>query len=399
MMRSNKAGVRAGRVLVFTLLGFLPFLSAGSTADTVWLLGGRLVPGPLPPSAAAARPDLDIKSDIVYGTAGGQFLKLDFAKPTLCRDQSVPLVVYVHGGSWNSGDKSIAFLMNDARMFFQLGFAVATLNYRFTPAYKFPAQVNDCKLAIRYLRQNAASLGFDPDRIGLWGASAGGHLAAMMGLAGPADGLEGPGLEGVSSRVKAVVEHYGPTDFTDTVSMVQIGEKKALTDFLGCDPQVCPDVARAASPVTYVTADDPPFLCMHGDRDTTVPYRQAELLAGQLKSVGNACALIKVKNAGHIFIPSPVTATISPSEDMLELLTVGHLARYLEPALYGDLNMDGRKDMRDFRLLLSLVGSLGVGPANSPAPDDWNPLADLVPDGVIDYKDVLAWLQSGRVKS
>jgi acetyl esterase/lipase len=398
-MPSEEAVVFMRRVLVFALLGFLPFLSAGNTADTVWRLGGRLVPGPLPPSTAADRPDLDITTDIVYGTTDGQLLKLDFAKPTLCRDQIVPLVVYVHGGSWNSGDKSIAFLMNDAKMFFQLGFAVAAINYRLTPTYKFPAQVFDCKLAIRYLRQNADSLGFDPDRIGVWGASAGGHLAAMVGLAGPGDGLEGPGLEGVSSQVEAVVEHYGPTDFTDAISMNQIGEMNVLIDFLGCDPRACADVARAASPTTYVTADDPPVLCMHGDKDTTVPYRQAELLAAKLKSVANAGALIKVKNAGHIFIPSPVTATISPSEDMLELLTVGHLGRYLEPALFGDLNMDGRKDMRDFRLLLSLVGSLGVGPANVPAPDSWNPLADLVPDGVIDYKDVLAWLQSGHVKN
>jgi acetyl esterase/lipase len=380
------------------LLAVLPFTLGGAAADQVWTLGGRIVPGPLPPSPAGAKPELDTRMDVEYGTADGQSLRLDYAKPVACRSQAVPLVVYIHGGSWNSGDKGIAFLMNDARMFFQLGFAVASLNYRLTPSAHFPAQVNDCKLAIRWLRANAAALGFNPGRIGVWGSSAGAHLALMVGLAGPADGLEGPGLTGVSSRVQAVVEHYGPTDFTDNASLVSLGELKALADFLGCDARVCTDIARAASPVAYVDAGDPPVLCMHGDRDTTVPYRQAELLAGRLLGVGNAAALIKVKNAEHVFIPSPVTATMVPTEEMLELLTVGHLARHLEPALFGDLNMDGRIDLRDFRLLLSLLGSVGIGPGGVPGPDAWNPLADLVPDGIIDYQDVLSWARSGRVR-
>jgi acetyl esterase/lipase len=387
------------RFLIFGLLTALSFLPAGRASDSVWSLGGRLVPGPLPPSNQSPRPELDTRMDVVYGTAGGQILKLDFAKPVLCRGQRVPLAVYVHGGSWSGGDKNVALVMNDARMLLQLGFAVAAINYRLTPEFPFPAQINDCKLAIRYLRRNADALGVDPDRIGIWGSSAGAHLAALTGLAGSGDGLEGDGLEGVSSRVKAVVEHYGPTDFTDTVSMVQISEIDSLIAFLGCHPLVCTDVARRASPVTYVTPDDPPVLCMHGDLDTTVPYRQAELLAARLKAAGNDGALIKVKNAGHVFIPSPVTATISPTEDRLEFLTVSHLARYLEPALFGDLNMDGRKDMRDFRLLMACVGFVGIGPSASPASDDWNPLADLVPDGVIDYKDVLAWLQTRHIKS
>ena len=371
-----------------TLLFIFIILAGNGSSQSARKLGGRDVPGPLPPRLDADLPQLDLMLDVVYGEAGGQKLSLDFAKPAICRDQKVPLVVYVHGGGWRSGDKAGAFERGDSRMFFALGFAVASINYRLAPQFHFPAQVQDCKLAVRYLRSNADAFGIDPDRIGLWGSSAGGHLVSLMGTADDSDGLEGPGLEGVSSRVSAVVDHFGPTDLNVDPSQTTSEGRSMLVDFLGCLPAECPGLARQASPVTYVTSDDPPVLILHGEKDSLVPYSQAERFAERLRQAGNACALIKVKNAEHGFIPIPLLAELSPNLEGIIFLTVAHLARYLEPALFGDLNMDGKKSFLDVRGLIRCLGAVGVGPFATPAPGSWNPLADLDPDGIIDYKDL-----------
>ena len=383
-----------------TLLLVLPVLLALGAPISLrpqsgWTLGGRPVPGPLPPDPAAARPALDERIDVVFGAPGGVPLRLDFFKPVLCRGQRVPLVVFVHGGAWTAGGKSGVATRGDARLFFQLGFAVAAIEYRLAPESHFPAQIHDCKLAIRFLRAHAAEWGVDPDRIGIWGSSAGGHLVALMGTAGDADGVEGPGYEGVSSRVAAVVDHFGPTDLRGDLSGAGDWARETIINFLGCDPAVCPETAIAASPVCHVTPDDPPIMMIHGDRDATVPYQQSEILAEELRRAGNACALIRVENAGHGFRPTPADAVIVPSQAEINRLTVGHLARFLEPGLRGDLDMSGRLDLADFRALLTAVGMLGVGPGAVPAPAGWNPLADLAPDGRIDYLDVLAFLKIG----
>jgi acetyl esterase/lipase len=365
--------------------------ASGGGSSAMWKLGARPVPGPLPPYAEARAPALDIQTDVVYGLADGQALKLDFAKPVLCRGQSVPLIVYIHGGGWRSGDKSGVFDLSVAKMGFELGFAVASINYRLAPKYHFPAPINDCKLAVRFLRANAADLGIDPSRIAVAGGSAGGHLAALLATTDSRDGLDGPGLSGVSSRVAAAVDLFGPADLTDTTSGTTAEGISMLTDFLGCDPAACPDLALAASPIAYVTPDDPPILIVHGDKDTLVPYRQSEIFAERLRLAGNACALIKVRNGEHGLIPSPITATLKPSYESVNYISVMHIARFLEPGLYGDLNMDGRCDARDAQGLLSCLGLWGVGPQGAPAADRWNPLADLVPDGVIDDADLRAF--------
>jgi acetyl esterase/lipase len=370
------------------ILGLLP--SSDIQAQVSWTLGGRQVPGPLPPDPDGAMPALDLRVDVVFGQAGGETLLLDIAKPSLCRDQKVPLAVFIHGGAWKAGSKAGGVTKPESKMFYQLGFAVASLNYRLAPEHHFPAQIHDCKLAIRFLRRNAAVFGIDPDRIGIWGSSAGGHLVSLMGTADDDDGLEGPGLEGISSRIQAVVDHFGPTDITVQGGAVSDWGLQTITDFLGCDPRLCPEVARAASPVAYVTADDPPILVLHGEKDQTVPFQQGAIFAEALRLAGNACALIKVKNAGHGFTPTPAGADISPTREYLQFLTVSHIARHLEPALFGDMNMDGRFNGADVRNFLDKAGMIGVGPAAIPAPDDWNPLADLHPDGRIDALDWLA---------
>ncbi len=358
-----------------------------------WKLGGRVVPGPLPPRTDAAVPTLDTRLDVVYGEADGQLLKLDFAKPTVCRGQSVPVIIYVHGGGWRSGTKSGAFDIGVVKMGLELGFAVASLDYRLAPKFHFPAQINDCKLAVRFLRANAADFGIDPARIGAAGGSAGGHLSALLAVTDERDGLEGPGLEGVSSRILAAVDEFGPTDLTDAASLTTSEGMSMVTDFLGCDPFVCLDRALAASPIAYVSPDDPPILIIHGDKDTLVPYRQSELFAERLRISGNPCALIKVRNAEHGLIPSPITATLFPSYDAIDHLALAHLARYLEPAVLGDLNLDGRRDARDFQAMGACLGLFGVGPGAVPASASWNPLADLVPDGVVNGADLLEFLR------
>jgi len=372
----------------FFVVGLLVLRPEVGFGQKTWMLGGRVVPGPLPPSASAGTPALDFQSGVVYGEAGGRPLKLDFAKPSLCRDQTVPLIVYFHGGGWTMGDKSEAFGVGAIRMAFQLGFAVASVNYRLAPEFRFPAQIHDCKRAIRFLRANAAAFGIDPDRIAAAGGSAGGHLASLAGTADENDGLEGPGWPGVSSRVAAVVEYFGPTDLTVSTTEIPSGGLEMLTDLLGGDPMILTEAARLASPVTYVSADDPPFFIAHGDKDELVPYSQARIFAEKLRLAGNAGALIKVKNGRHVFTPATVFGGIDPPLEDIFFATAAHLGRFLEPALERDLNMDGLRDICDNWQLMRRLGLMGIGPGGVEAADHWNPLADLVPDGVIDFKDV-----------
>ena len=370
------------------LLCLVALWPEGGYSQKVWTVGGRVVPGPLPPSAEGGTPALDFQSDIVYSEAGGRPLKLDLAKPSLCRDQAVPLIVYIHGGGWRSGDKSEAFDLDIIKMAFQLGFAVASVNYRLAPEFHFPAQIHDCKQAVKFLRANAGALGIDPDRIAAAGGSAGGHLVSLLGTADQNDGLEGPGWPGVSSRVIAVAELFGPTDLSTPTFQLSSDALRMLTDFLGGDPLIMTEAARLASPITYVSAGDPPFLIVHGDKDELVPYSQAEIFAEQLRLAGNGGALIKVKNAGHVFVPNPTLSIVTPSLKAIFFMTLAHLARYLEPALAGDLNMNGRRDLRDYWELMRRFGLRGICPGGIEAANDWNSLADLVPDGVIDFRDV-----------
>jgi len=388
MINSPASGLGGGRTARWLpaciLLAALFFAVGTKSLDaSSWDLGGRPVPGPLPPNPIAARPDLAVKLDVVYGIAAGVELKMDLAKPSLCASQRVPVVLYVHGGGWTAGDKSGFLDTGVANMLYQLGFAVGSINYRLAPEHNFPAQINDCKLAVRFLRANADALGINPGRIGVMGGSAGGHLVLLMGLAGPGDGLEGPGLEAYSSSVLAVVNYYGPTDLT----LPGLSFHPLILALLGCSPTECPDLVRAASPVAHVTPGDTPIMTIHGENDSVVPYNQAVAVSIELRKVANACSLIKVKNAEHGFVPDPITAQIQPTLNEINWLTVAHLARYIEPALLGDMNMDGKINWADLYELVSRLSMQGVGPDGLEAPDSWNPLADLFPDGIVDAQD------------
>lgn len=348
-----------------------------------YYIGTRQVPGPLPPNFATI-PPLDVQIGVVYGRAGAVNLLLDFAKPQLCRTQKVPLVVYVHGGWWVGGSRTGIIYTGIARALYQCGIAFASIDYRLTPAYKYKDIIGDCKLAIRYLRANAATFGIDPDKIAIWGGSAGGHLVSLMGTAGDNDGLEGPGYPGVSSKPSAVVNDCGIEDLTtpwDGTSNTIIGW------FLGCPPATCPDKAKEASPSWQASSDDPPIMTLHGDHDPTVAYSQALALNKSLKKVGNKGAFICVVNGNHGFGPYTGGVVVTPNATRQAWLRFYHLIRYIEPGVFCDLNVDGRINATDSTELNNLLGTYGINAGGAPTTPNWNTQADTYSDGRIDYKD------------
>jgi len=256
--------------------------------------------GVIPPFLAAAI-GLEAEKDVSYVADGGRRQQLDICYAT--RGKARPLIVWIHGGGWESGSKD----RNPALLLVAEGYAVASINYRLTDDAPWPAQIEDCKAAIRFLRANADRYRIDPDRIGVWGGSAGGHLAAMLGTAGDVQDFDTASNSEQSSRVQAVCDWFGPASFcAETLERVPMtmavshrrGEKMVAA-LLGGTPEARMDVARSASPVTYASADDPPFLIMHGDMDQLVPLEQSRLLEARLKDAGVSVRLKVVKEAGH----------------------------------------------------------------------------------------------------
>jgi acetyl esterase/lipase len=179
------------------------------------------------------------------------------------------------------------------------GYAVASINYRYSQQAVFPAQIEDCKAAIRWLRANAAKYHIDPDRVGVWGASAGGHLVALLGTAGAAKDLEGKGGNAdQSSRVQCVVDWFGPTDLVKIDRQPEKADT-AVAKLIGGPLKDNREKAKKASPMTYVDKNSAPFLIMHGDKDNVVPLDQSEILADALKKAGVEVKLQVIKNNGH----------------------------------------------------------------------------------------------------
>jgi acetyl esterase/lipase len=249
------------------------------------------------PPGVKALPDLE------YGKADGKPLLLDLFLPDSAKPP-VPLIVWIHGGAWLSGSRKDATALSLATK----GYGVASIDYRLSSAAIFPAQIHDCKAAVRWLRANAAKYGIDADRIGAWGSSAGGHLVALLGTTGNVKDLEGAVNDlKASSRVQAVVDWFGPTDFAQ---MNKAGSKmdhdapdSPESRLIGGPVQSNLQAVAAANPITYVASDAPPFLIMHGDQDKTVPFNQSELLCAALKKAGADVTFLPVTGAGHGFRP------------------------------------------------------------------------------------------------
>lgn len=245
------------------------------------------------------------EQDVTYSTIDGHDLKMDIYYPN--SGGPWPGVIFVHGGGWTEGDKAPLPVIPTAS-----GYLVVSINYRMYPAYRFPAMIEDVKCAIRFLRAHAVAYNLDPERIAVIGHSAGGHLAALAGLADERAGWDvGPYLEH-SSRVQAVVEMAGPTDLT---ARFPEAVEELKVNVFGMEQLI------SASPVTYAAAAAPPFLIIHGDKDAVVPVEQAQCLHDALRKVGALSELVILQHAGHGF--EPVDGTPTPAvEEALALMFV-----------------------------------------------------------------------------
>jgi acetyl esterase/lipase len=259
-------------------------------------------PKPLKPNKAAKL------KNVVYGAAKGKKLMLDLYVPKKTPPGGRPLVIYIHGGGWQHGNRKA--VEPHVKLFNKHGFAVATLDYRLSQHAKFPAQIRDCLAAVRYLKVHAARLHLNPKRFGVWGVSAGGHLAALVATASGEEKFNIGPHSSVSSEVEAAVLWFSPTDL---VTMhAQMGSNPSKDHLSAKSPEgrlvggplneeKYRKRAAAASPINYISPSSPPFLLMHGDKDTTIPFAQSANFHGVLKANNVESELVRVKDAGHGF--------------------------------------------------------------------------------------------------
>ena len=253
-------------------------------------------------TTAVAQPaDVEFTRDVVYGNGGGEELKLNLARPRPREgeDKSVrrPCVLVIHGGGWIGGDRrghdDLTWKLAER------GYVAATVGYRLAPQHPFPAQVEDVKCAVRYLRAHADRYGIDARRVGAMGFSAGAHLSMMLGTMGKDDGLEGEGgWPDQPSQVQAVVAFFGPTDLLASDIPYAVVEQ-FLVKFIGGRPDQKRDAYRRASPITYVSEGDAPMLLFHGSADILVPLSQAVGMAEAMHRAGVKGRVELLPTLGH----------------------------------------------------------------------------------------------------
>ncbi len=248
-----------------------------------------------------------VERNIVYARAGDRDLPLDIYIPDKAA-RPMPVIIWVHGGGWKGGSKSGISRPVGA---LSRGYALVSVEYRLSGEAIWPAQIEDCKAAVRWTRANAGKYGLDPNRIGAWGSSAGGHLVAMMAVAGDVKKFDThKEYADVSARVQAVCDWFGPTDFTqmdahrpEGATLVHDDPSSPESRLVGgpIQKEPCRSICADANPITYVTKDDPPILIMHGDMDMSVPVHQSELFHKALKKAGVDATFYVVKGGGHGF--------------------------------------------------------------------------------------------------
>jgi acetyl esterase/lipase len=311
--------------LVPTILLTAVLTTAGAIGapDDTWL-----------PIGAAVMLPAGRTSTLPYCTPNGIPLAMDVTEPAATAARPAPAVLYVHGGGWFLGDRQASSLAikfaggQDGALFMPLrdelsrrGFVVADIDYRLIPLHPWPDQIEDAKCAVRFMRAEAHRLGIDPNRIGTWGGSAGGHLVAMLGTAGPSAGFDVGQYLYQSSRVQAVVDMFGPADLNrmgDSNSFGQLVMQIAFGRASSAEK-------AAASPANYVAPGDPPFLVVHGTDDVLVRPHHSRDLVQRLKSAGVPATLVMVEHTGH----SMDTPGQQPSPGEVTAMVVDFFSRTL----------------------------------------------------------------------
>jgi len=243
-------------------------------------------------------------NDIPYAADTSNKHLLDIYLPANAT-KNTPLVIWIHGGAWMLNDKhaDMGYMKNTVRSFIDSGYALASINYRYSTEAVFPAQIQDCNQAIEFLYANAEKYKLDKNKIAVIGFSAGGHLASLLALSSN-NNIKAfyPNNKKPSFKIKAAIDFYGPSDFVMIASNPDTSINNArnpVSILLGAMPVERPDLAKQASPVTYVDKDDPPFLIVQGEKDQSVPNTQSILLHSYLNLAGVKNELVMVPGAPH----------------------------------------------------------------------------------------------------
>ncbi len=250
---------------------------------------------------------MQVWKDRVYREIEGRELKLDLYRPEdVAMDAACPLIVWVHGGGWFSGTKVGPRGLRQVRR----GYALASIEYRLSGEARFPAPLQDCKAAVRWLQAHAGEYGLDANRVGVWGGSAGGHLASLIGVTVGLPASDG-GLDplGPPVDVQAACSWYGPTNFlrmdNRPGAIEHLAADSPESRLLGAPVTERPDLVALASPMTYLTKDRashlPPFMLMHGTEDSVVIYEQSEAFHAALEAVGADSTLVILDGLEHVF--------------------------------------------------------------------------------------------------
>ena len=242
--------------------------------------------------------------NVPYAGDTSHFHLLDIYLPANT-SKPLPLVIWIHGGAWMLNDKyaDMGYMKNTVKNFLDSGYALASIDYRYSTTAPFPAQIQDCNQAVQFLYDNAAKYKLDKNKFALIGFSAGGHLASLLGLSANNNMTSFyAGGKKPSFAISTVLDFYGPSDFNILAGAPDTGinnERNPVAVLLGALPLKRPDLAKIASPVTYVDENDPPFLIVQGEKDESVPYTQSIVLQSWLNLAGVKNDLIIVPGAPH----------------------------------------------------------------------------------------------------